>query len=77
MRKKKAKIDPTLAEVIRNKIANSELSQYRLAIDSGVSSGVINRFVSGERTVSLENADKLCKALGLKLVDIENIEEQQ
>jgi transcriptional regulator with XRE-family HTH domain len=72
--KKKTKIDPTLAEVIKSKMESSGLSQYRIAKDSGVSSGVLNRFMSGERTVSLENADKLCKALGLKLVDVEKSE---
>ena len=42
---------------------NSELSRR-----SGVSQPQITRFLSGERDISLEVAEKLCAALGLKLV---------
>lgn len=71
MSKKKTKLDPTLAETIRKKIQVSELSQYKIAKESGVDSGTLSRFVSGERSISIETADKLCRVLGLKLVDIE------
>jgi transcriptional regulator with XRE-family HTH domain len=41
---------------------NSELSRR-----SGVSQPQITRFLSGERDISLEVAEKLCAALGLEL----------
>ena len=69
MSKKPKKLDPTLAETIRTKIKVSDLSQYKIAKDSGVDSGTLSRFVSGERSISIETADKLCKVIGLKLVD--------
>jgi plasmid maintenance system antidote protein VapI len=71
MSKKSKKLDPTLAETILAKIKDSGMSQYRLAQESGVSTPVISRFVSGQRTLTLETADKLCRVLGLKLVDVE------
>ena len=40
---------------------------YRLSLDSGVSQGVLGRFLRGNRDVTLETADKICKALGLSL----------
>ena len=40
---------------------------YRLAKESGVSQPIIYRFVSGERDIRLETADKLAAALGLRL----------
>jgi plasmid maintenance system antidote protein VapI len=76
MSKKTKKLDPTLAETIRKKIVESELSQYRIAKESGVSAGVINRFVSGERSISLDNADKLCKVLGLHLTNKDNTKDE-
>ena len=39
----------------------------RLAKKSGVSQPIIYRFVSGERDIRLETADKLAAALGLRL----------
>ena len=42
---------------------NSELARR-----SGVSHPQITRFLSGERDISLEVAEKLCAALGLSLV---------
>lgn len=42
---------------------NSELSRR-----SGVSQPQITRFLSGERDIALEVAEKLCAALGLSLV---------
>jgi plasmid maintenance system antidote protein VapI len=76
MSKKTKKLDPTLAETIRKKIVESELSQYRISKESGVSAGVINRFVSGERSISLDNADKLCKVLGLHLTNKDDTKDE-
>ncbi|XZE21811.1 helix-turn-helix domain-containing protein [Pirellulaceae bacterium SH449] len=69
MKKSQKKIDETLADTIRNAINASELTLYRIAKDSGVSVPSITRFVNEERTISLETADKLCKCLGLELVE--------
>ena len=44
-------------------IANSGLTEYRVAKDSGVPQPVLNRFLRGERGISLQTAAKLCKYL--------------
>jgi transcriptional regulator with XRE-family HTH domain len=68
MAKKKTKtLDQTLSETLKQAIVSSELSQYRIAKESGVSAGVLSRFVNGERDLKLETADKLCKILGFTL----------
>ena len=48
-------------------IANSGLTEYRIAKDSGVPQPVLNRFLHGERGISLSTAAKLCAYLGLHL----------
>lgn len=45
-------------------------SMYRLALDSGVNSAVLLRFVNGERDMNLRTADKVCRVLGLELREI-------
>ena len=48
-------------------ISNSGLTEYRVAKDSGVPQPVLNRFLRGERGISLATAAKLCAYLGLHL----------
>jgi plasmid maintenance system antidote protein VapI len=50
---------------------DSELSQYKIAQLSEVDSGTLSRFVNGQRSISLETADKLCRVLSLELTKIE------
>ena len=57
----------SLAAQLRKAIKASGLTQYRIAKDTGVPQPVVNRFVNGERSITLETADKLCRYLGLKL----------
>jgi plasmid maintenance system antidote protein VapI len=57
----------TIVEQLRQAIADSGQSEYAIAKGSGVSQSVVNRFVSGERGISLETAAKLCDYLGLDL----------
>ena len=60
------KVKP-ISDVLRDAIKRSEMTVYRLAQESGVSQPVISRFVSGERDLRLETADRLALALGLRL----------
>jgi transcriptional regulator with XRE-family HTH domain len=53
---------------LRKAILQSEMSQYRLAKLSGVSEGVISRFVRKERDIGLKTAAKLAATLKLKLI---------
>ncbi|MCE3019059.1 MAG: helix-turn-helix domain-containing protein [Pirellula sp.] len=62
MKPKRVAIDVTLREAIQ-----AYGTAYALSKESGVSEPVISRFVRGERTITLDTAAKLCKALGLSL----------
>jgi plasmid maintenance system antidote protein VapI len=55
---------------LREAIRNSGETEYRVAKESGVAQPILNRFLHGERGVSLETAAKVCKYLGLHLAPI-------
>jgi transcriptional regulator with XRE-family HTH domain len=50
---------------LRTAIKDAGKSIYRVAKDSGVAHPVILRFMSGERDIRLETAEKLAESLGL------------
>jgi len=56
-----------LSDVLKAAIRQTGKPLYRLAKESGVSQPIIYRFVSGERDIRLETADKLAAVLRLKL----------
>lgn len=58
---------PTLADQLRAAVADSGLSHYRIAKDTGISQPIITRFVNGDRSVSLDTAGKLAAYFGMSL----------
>jgi len=52
---------------LKNAIKQTGKSVYQVAKDSGVAQPVILRFLSGERDIRLETAEKLAQSLGLEL----------
>jgi transcriptional regulator with XRE-family HTH domain len=56
-----------VAETIRRTILESGKTLYRVAKDSGVNFGTLYRFMSRERSMSLDAVEKLCAYLGLTL----------
>lgn len=58
---------PTLSAQLRAAIAESGLSHYRLAKETGVSQPIITRFVNGTRSISLETADRIAAYFGMVL----------
>ena len=52
---------------LRKAILESGFTQNRLSELSGVNRAQINRFVKGERTLTLESAEKIAKVLELEL----------
>lgn len=60
----KASLSETIVQIIRTR----GLTSYALSKASGVHASVIQRFVNGERGISVETAEKLLKALDLILV---------
>ncbi len=58
----------TLADTIRKAFHKSDWSMNKLAKESGVSYSCVHGFLMGTDHTTLLTADKLCRALGLKLV---------
>ncbi|MGE0536258.1 MAG: helix-turn-helix domain-containing protein [Pirellulales bacterium] len=58
---------PDLIEQLRKAIAKGGQSQYAIAKATGISQPMLNRFVNGERSISLETASRLCDHLKLEL----------
>jgi plasmid maintenance system antidote protein VapI len=57
----------TLAESIKEAVRNTGKSVNAVANASGVSQPVLQRFVSGKRSLALNTAERLCAYLGLEL----------
>jgi ribosome-binding protein aMBF1 (putative translation factor) len=57
----------TLSKALREAIRTSGRSVYQIAKAANVSQIVVSRFLSGERDIRMEAADRLAEALGLKL----------
>jgi transcriptional regulator with XRE-family HTH domain len=56
-----------LVEQLKQAINDSGKSLNQLGHAAGVSPGQLSRFVRGERNLSLEVAEKICRALRLRL----------
>lgn len=57
----------SLPNKLRAGIKQSGKTIYRIAQESGVAHPIILRFLSGERDIRLETAEKLAATLGLHL----------
>lgn len=57
----------SIVEQLRKAMRDSGQTEYAIAKGSGVSQSVVNRFVTGERGISLDTAAKLCDYLDLDL----------
>lgn len=56
-----------LEKQLRKAIESSGLSVYRISKKSGVSEGVLSRFLNGQRGMTLATASRLAESLGLEL----------
>lgn len=57
----------SIIEQLQHAIKRSGETQYAIAQSSGISQSVLNRFINGERGISLDTAAKLCAYLDLDL----------
>jgi DNA-binding phage protein len=62
-------IDPTLSEFVQSVIARRKLSGAAVAAAAGVSSSVVHRFLSHDRSMTVPSFERITTALGLKLVE--------
>lgn len=56
-----------LSDTLREAILSSKKSRYAIAVGSGVDHAVLRRFVTRERDIKLDTADRLAEFLGLEL----------
>jgi predicted transcriptional regulator len=56
-----------LADQLRKTVKGSGLTLYAVAKRSGVPYAVLYRFMSGERDLRLDTADRLCKLFSMRL----------
>jgi transcriptional regulator with XRE-family HTH domain len=59
-----------LSAQLRDIIESRGLTAYGLGKSADVDAGVIQRFLSGERDIRMETADRLAIALGVRLVEV-------
>jgi len=59
-----------LVDDLREAILNCGETEYRVSKESGVAQPILNRFLRGERGISLETAAKVCEYLGLHLAPV-------
>ena len=64
---KKRRRRSQVAETLRQVIRDSELSQNEIARRAGIDSGMVSRFVNGERGMTLGTAARVAAVLGLAL----------
>jgi transcriptional regulator with XRE-family HTH domain len=65
---RKREREPQMIVQLRTAIRDSGLSVSEIGRRSKVSQPQLSRFISGERTLTLPAAARLCEALGLRLV---------
>ena len=58
---------PTMAEVLRKAVREPGLSVNAVAKAAGIAQPVLHRFVTGERDLTLDTAQKLADYFGLEL----------
>lgn len=57
----------SFSEQLKEAIETSEATQYRISKETGVAQSTLSLFLSGKRSLSLANIDKLCDFLELQL----------
>lgn len=55
-----------LSQQLREIIKTSELSRYRIALDSGVDASQLHRFVNGTGRLTTDSLDAVGSVLGLR-----------
>jgi hypothetical protein len=65
--------DMSLADELRAAIRKSEISRYRLWQLTGIQQSHLSRFMKGEVSISLDNAERLADALNQKITIVKQI----
>lgn len=63
---------PSVSETVRTTIESRGMAAFKVAKLAGVPPTVVLRFMKGERGLTTPTLDKVCAALGLRLVETED-----
>jgi transcriptional regulator with XRE-family HTH domain len=66
---------PTISDTVRNVIRDRGLSYSEVGRLAGVQPSQIGRFMKGERGLTSDSLDRICIALGLELLAIDDFVE--
>lgn len=58
----------SIGDALRVAIRRDPRNQNELAAESGVDASVLSRFMSGQRSPTLDTANRVCRVLRLRLV---------
>ena len=56
-----------LDKLVRDTVKKTGVSQYRMALDSGVSHAAVSRFMNHNQTLTLRSASRLLAALNIRV----------
>jgi DNA-binding Xre family transcriptional regulator len=59
-----------LAAILRAQMARKQLWQAQVAVAAGMSQGQLSAVLNGKKHIDMEQLDRLCYVLGLKLVEV-------
>ena len=59
-----------VAAVLRGQLARKKLTQQELATATGISTSQLSMILNGTKHADLEQLDRMCYAVGLKLADV-------
>ena len=57
----------TISEQVRRAIEECGMTRYRLSQVSGVSEGMLSRYMTGEREMTLRTLDRLAPFIGVQI----------
>jgi hypothetical protein len=58
------------SDQLREAVERSGKTGYRLSAETGIAQSILSRFVKQGAGMSLANIDKLCEAVGVRLVQV-------
>ncbi len=58
-----------VSDQLRAAIVTRGMTPYAVAVAAGIAPSIVNRFMSGQRGLTLDSLDAVAGALGLRLVD--------
>lgn len=66
----KKKVVVSFEERIKERIQSSGMSQADICESAGVSSSILSRFMTGQRLLRVDTAERICRVVGLDLVEV-------